>query len=342
MASTGSASAAASSSLRSVRSDSSCPTATALPNASAASSASSSICGRFGLPGSVGATADSSTRNSAGALFASRSAVISASAFFETSDCTFTFSISASRSSSANWAAVTGAAVMSLSTSAMRDWYCATFRRPRLTASVMRRISRSLAAARARACSSRAWALPSSRESACTSGWSGRSADRAAPSFPRRSSTCCSIRPTSVSRPAGSTPIRSMRCCAVCMKPVSTSICLASWSRSRIRASFSSGSVLALARLKAAIFASAFPSSARICASCWAITSRVRATWPALTWRLPSMNSSARRLAVFAATAGSRERTVMVKASSPSPCTSVSLRSASTAPSMPSFSRVLG
>ena len=54
------------------------------------------------------------------------------------------------------------------------------------------------------------------------------------------------------------------------------------------------------------------------------------------------MNSSARRLAVFAACAASRERTVMVKASSPSPCTSVSLRSASTAASIPSFSRLFG
>ena len=72
------------------------------------------------------------------------------------------------------------------------------------------------------------------------------------------------------------------------------------------------------------------------------MTSRVRATWAARTCRLLSMNISASRFAVLAASTGSLLRTVMLKASSPSACTSVSSRSASTPASIPSFWRSLG
>jgi hypothetical protein len=70
------------------------------------------------------------------------------------------------------------------------------------------------------------------------------------------------------------------------------------------------------------------------------MTSRVRATWPARTCRLPSITISARRFAVFAAIVGSCERTVMLKVLSPSGWTSVSLRNSSTAASIHTFSRV--
>src|SRR5467141_343989 len=174
-ASTGSASAEPTSlSLRSDRSDSSWLMVMAIPSASAPSSERSRACWRFGLAGVAGGCALSSTRNSLGPLFCSRSAVISASAFLATSCVTLAFSISESRDSSESCEATSGAPAISLSISACRFSSDPIRLRPRAMASLMRRRSRSLAAARAFAACTRPPAASSSRFIASTSGWLGR------------------------------------------------------------------------------------------------------------------------------------------------------------------------
>ena len=116
-----------------------------------------------------------------------------------------------------------------------------------------------------------------------------------------------------------------MRRWASLMNVSSSSTCLVTSSRWWKRASISSGSESELARLKAVTLLSACVSSPRISASFWVMMSRVRVTWPARTWRLPSMYSSANRFAARAAVSGLRLRTVMENALSPSAWTSASL-----------------